>query len=450
MMDEKNEKENQLEKMRNIRDIAEKEIFEEQSISNSNKERSVENIKYLGKFKINDKEIDLYMLEENFDGNNKYKFVDEQGNKIAIKTEQGIVFAREELSVDKMEELQKAFLQAVPEKDLNKMEKQELEKITKELGISEKDIDKMSEIGLDKEKQKDLKDEEKDKEIDKEELKTVNTLQEMKTTIRINEREQLGQRFNFEEANQKPESKFEKIAVVHSNSLKQLDGKAQNGTKYSFVAVREDGSAQRIDDVIQMDNAFGTSNTEETMKFDADNTVRKNQTTQSRFKIKGTNETLSIENGQYGELKIYYGGKAKGSNEIVETQLETRNVRPTSRDLRETQSQYKGIENKNNQLEEANQHFKRGEEKISKEDADGDKNTQTHSHDDDTITLLDGTKTTFKEEAQKINCSEETLRAVYENTEGESANERLEKAKDKTQDIEAEEMGAPTLNRSLH
>lgn len=428
-MVEKERQEDLLNKMRNVRDIAEKEIFDEQSAKQSTQSRSIQNITYLGKFEINEKEEELFMLHEDIEGKMNYKVVDENGKKIAIKLEQGFVFFRE-LSVDKMDELQKTFLDKVPEKDLNEMEKSELDKIAKEIGIEEKNINKMTEMEL-----------EETNEIDKEEIKDIRSLQEIKTNVKVDERHQLTQMLNLEKINKKPESKFVKIDTVYSDSLSKTDGEKQNSTKYSFVAIREDGSAQRIDEILEVDNAFGNINNEETMKFDADETARKDISTTSRFKIKGTNETLSVENGQYGELKLYYGGKAKGSNEIVETQLETRSIRPTSREVRDTQSQYKGIENKNEQLKEANEHFEKGEEKTSIENADGDINNSEE------LILSNGTKTTFEEEARKINCSVQTLKRVYEETEGRTVEERLEEAKDITQDIEAEEMGAPTRNR---
>ena len=60
----------------------------------------------------------------------------------------------------------------------------------------------------------------------------------------------------------------------------------------------------------------------------------------------------------------------------VETQLETTNVRPTSRQLRELQADKKGIYKTENMAKEANEHFdNHNEESIGINAVDGDENT---------------------------------------------------------------------------
>ena len=62
------------------------------------------------------------------------------------------------------------------------------------------------------------------------------------------------------------------------------------------------------------------------------------------YKVKGSNEVFSFENGQYGEIKAYYGNMTKeDGTKFVGTQLETNNVWPTSRDVREQASDREGI-----------------------------------------------------------------------------------------------------------
>lgn len=378
-----------LDKMRSVRDMSEMEIFYEQSAKESTRPRFVQDVLYIGKIELENQELDMFIVEEVDGENSKFKVVDENGNKIATITDKGVIFTREELSVDKMEELQKVFLQAIPQKDLNKMESKELYEIAKELGQDKENIKKLSLLDLDKKiddkeeskQKKENKDEEK--EIDEQEVKKIRILQETRVNAKVDETNTLGKRINMEKYNQVPNSKFVKLAVVYAESIKDIDKKNIDSTRYSFVGIRADGSAQRLDDIFELDNTYGNTASKETLKFDADGTARKDNKINSRYKIKGTDDTMAVENGEYGQLKVYYGGKEKSSNDITETQLETNNVRPTSREIRETQSKKHGDRHRDEENEEANKHFDAGEEKISLKDADGNQETKTHTHEDE-------------------------------------------------------------------
>ena len=76
--------------------------------------------------------------------------------------------------------------------------------------------------------------------------------------------------------------------------------------------------------------------------------------TKSRYMIGDC--TLSIENGEYGEIKVYFGSKAKNSNEYVETQLETNQVWPTPKQVREMQEERRGMYRFDDMAREAKAH----------------------------------------------------------------------------------------------
>ena len=274
--------------------------------------------------------------------------------------------------------------------DLEEIERRELEEIAKALGIDEKDIEKMSEMDLVKEieeKQEDNKDNKpKEEKTDKQELneeevnKIINPQQEMKTKIKVDNKQTLGKVLGLDTG------EFTKVAIVYSEKLQELasNNEKTNTTRYAFVAIRKDGTAQTINDKLEIDSASGNNPYKESIKIDADETAREDNKIRSRYKIKGRDEYLSIENGKYGELKAYYGkGKTRSENEAVETQLETTNVRPTSIELRKLQATYKGKYNTDKMAKEANQKFDMRKEKIGIKSVDGDENTIEHTHDDE-------------------------------------------------------------------
>lgn len=282
-----------------------------------------------------------------------------------------------------------------------------------------------------------IKNQQKEQE-DREKTKNISIQQEIKTTTKINEKHQLGTELGIEKYNQS-NSKFTKIAVVYADDLKQLDEKNVESTRYAFIGIRQDGTMQRLDDMLEMDSSFGNINTEETIQFQDDGTAKKDSSTISRYKIKGTNDTIAIQKDHGGNLDVYYGGRGKGSNEIVESKIETSQTRVMSREQRETQSNIKGEYYEKEQMREGNVHFEEhGEEKIATRDADGDENTKTHdivdeksqpiSEDD----LIPYTNITWKEFANK--CGYRGDGAI------EHAKEVFDKAKENNKDKTNEEI----------
>lgn len=273
--------------------------------------------------------------------------------------------------------------------DLEKIERKELEEIAKALGIDEKDIEGMSQIDLAKEieEKQEANNKNKDKENKEQELnkeqtnQVVNTKQEMKINTKVDNKKTLGQVLGLNS------SEYTKIAIVYSDKLQSLNGKDKktNNTRYSFVAIRKDGTAKTINDKLEIDPISGNNSYRDAIKIDADKTARKDDKTRSRYKIKGKEEYLSVENGQYGELKAYYGkGKTREKNETVETQLETTNIRPTPIEIRRLQADYKGIYNTDKMAKEANQHFEKyKEKKVGIKSVDGDEKTKEHIHDEE-------------------------------------------------------------------
>lgn len=276
--------------------------------------------------------------------------------------------------------------------DLAQIERRELEEIAKALGTDEKDIQAMSEIDLvkeieennedgnkkdNKEKQKDKDD--KNKELNKKETKkVVNTKQEIKINTKIDNKKTIGQALKLDS------SEYTKIAIVYSDKLQELNAKNEkiNNTRYSFVAIRKDGTAKTINDKLELDSLAGNNSYKDSIKIDADKTARKDDKTRSRYKINGKEEFLSVENGQYGEIKAYYEkGRTREKNENIGTQIETDNIRPTSIEIRRMQADYKGKYNTDKMVKEANEHFEEHKDKkVGLKSVDGNKDTIDHLH----------------------------------------------------------------------
>lgn len=391
------EKEEIVQKMRELRDKRDLEILESQ-MNNVNldsdyqedlKDNKVLDVKYLGNLDVNGEEKGIYLIieqQKDKDGNlieiEKYYTEDLEflGGNNKGDGYDFIMLSIEYADNEKLLEGLNGF-DKEGELDLAQLEKEELQEIAKALGIDEEDIEKMSEVDLAEEIEKDQeeKEEPEEGELNEEETaKIVQDKQEIKLNTKVDDKNTLGSKLGLSTA------EYTKVAIVYSERLNEIQDADQptNTTRYSFVAIRKDGTAQVINDKLELDASSGKDANNEAIKIDADKTARKDDKTLSRYKITGKDEYLSVENGQYGEVKAYYGkGKTRDGNMNVETQLETSSIRSTDIELRRLQSDKKGKYNTDKMAEEGNKHFdEEHEEVVGLESVDGDEETVDHVH----------------------------------------------------------------------
>lgn len=379
------EKEEMLEKLREYADSISIDINK----TEQNSKTELKDVIYIGevtwKDKVNneDRSESLYIvkkeiLEINKDGKEETKQVNNYylGDKcIGAYLEEGEPYFTSAIEDDKLQAVKELLEKNEKESregiSLEKLENEELENIAQEMSkkygieLKKEDIQSMSEVAIEHELEEKF---ESKKELNKKETeKLTSDKQELKIDTKVDDKKTLGQTLGLSSG------EYSKIAIVYSDKLNGL----KNNTRYSFVAVRKDGTSEIINDRLEIDASSGNNSYKEAIKVDADKTARKDNKTLSRYKIAGKDEYISVENGQYGEVKAYYGkGKTKDGNMSVETQLETTNVRPTSRELRDLQADRHGTYNTENMAKEANEHFdEHGEEEIGINAVDGNPDT---------------------------------------------------------------------------
>lgn len=355
--------------------------------------KNVDNVKYLGEINIEDELKQIFLvieqeLDENGDAVNEYSnCYTEDGELLGRYVEYLDSIVMLEEFRDEYQQLNKLNINGII--DLKEIEKEQLEQIAKALGIKEDEIKSMSSMDLAQkiEQKQDAKEnsQEDEQTLNEEETKIIsNGKQEIKLGVRVDEYRTLGKALDLNE------SEYSKVAIVYSERLQEIQGEGEpiNNTTYSFVAIKKDGTAEVINDRLKVDERTGNNSLKESIKIDANERAREDNKTKTRFQIIGKNgenegksdlekETLSVEMGQYGEIKAYYGKGRSKENENIETQLETTNVRPTSRELREVQSERKGMHKDSNDksAKEAKANLENGKDDISMYSADGDENT---------------------------------------------------------------------------
>lgn len=167
----------------------------------------------------------------------------------------------------------------------------------------------------------------------------------------------------------------QKFVIVYSEDARQLsEAGEQNSSRYSMIAVMDDSSMLNLSDKLEEVKSEEKNSVEGRIQTDADEKTRVENNPASLYRIKGStsNETFCFENGQYGEIKAYYGNMTeRDGTTFVGTQLETNNVWPTSKEVREQASDRSGQYYSEDKKAETKKHVEHGDEKILIENSDG-------------------------------------------------------------------------------
>ena len=400
-MDRDLDKEKIIEKMRSLRDKRDLEILnqdlEEVNLDSDYQkelpENKVLNIKYLGKIEINNEPKDIYLVLEQ-----KQK---DDGSKIEIErycTEDGEVLGGNNNSDQfnfitpnekykdvegLVESLQSLDKQGIL--DLNEIEQERLEQVAKELGITVEEIKKISEIDSEKtvednEKENLEKDKDPDKEkktLSKKQVESISTKQEIKTEQKVTDKDTMASLLNVQGKG------YRKIAIVYSDKFKE----AGNTTKFSFVGIKQDGSAEKIDTIEQ---AYGTNPTKNVHSVNRDGSKIEEKKENSIFKIEGKTETqIAVYIGNMGTIEpSLVRTPAQDNEEAISIPIETSNIRPTTREIRELMNRNRNTRVKE-EIQEIEKHKKSGCKDFSIKDIADNPNNNTHEHQEFSEEYLD-------------------------------------------------------------
>ena len=316
-MDKDFDKEKIIDKMRELRDKRDLELLNQDMEdvnldSDYQKEVSknkVLNVKYLGTIEIDGEQKGIYLLieqKEEKDGRlaEIEKYYTEDGEFLGADSNldqfEFITLNKEYLNKEGLLE-QIESLDKEGRLDLNQIEKERLEELARELGIEPKDIEKYAEIDAEKEiNDKDRtddkledegkeneKDENDDKEVlSKKEVEKIPAKTEIKTNQKVTDKDTMASLLNVEGKG------YVKIAVIYSEKL-QDNG---NTTRFSFVGIKADGSAEKID---TLEQAYGNNPTKNVQTMNRDGSEIEEDKVNSIFRIKGKDEEqLAVNIGQ--------------------------------------------------------------------------------------------------------------------------------------------------------
>ncbi len=200
-----------------------------------------------------------------------------------------------------------------------------------------------------------------------------------------------------------------KLGIVESDELKNLRDENGNelqghSSRYEAVVITnergKDGKpiVRALD--LENDTQEGTNPTERNYQIKQNDESQKGDVL-TRLKIQGQ-ETIGIEKGDYGEVEVYHshnktlGGEGVEGNQSLDRQVETSNSKnpiegtdqATQKLAQEYQDGYRSVEETYQEAKQHENDKREPCEEIEVEDLDGDPNTSSHSHIDDTVSKL--------------------------------------------------------------
>lgn len=394
-----------IDKMRSLRDKRDLEILNQElkdiDLNSSDQKKlsdnKVLNVKYLGVIKIEGEEKGIYLVIEQKaqkDGTlaqiERYYTEDGEflGGDNSIDEYDFLTLDEKYMNnKDMLEKLQSIDKDGIL--DLNKIEQERMEEVAKELGITAKELEKMVEIDS------------------KKEIEKISTKSEIDTNRKVTDKETMASILNVQDKG------YKKIAIIYSDKM-QDNG---NTTRFSFVGIKEDGTAEKIDTIEQ---AYGRNPSKEINSVNRDGSKVEQEQVNSIYRIKGKKETqIAVDIGAMGTIEpSLVRTPAQDNEEAISIPIETHNVRPTTRETRELMNEQRNPRVKE-EIQRAKEHQELRCDDISLKDIDDNPNNNTHEHIEISEEYLDkcATKILENDEVSSIYNRNDVINRLKENIE---------------------------------
>lgn len=332
--------ENKIEKMRKLRDKRNLEIIKENK--NIITENEIKDVIYLGKLS-DDK--DIYLLIE--------QIVNERGDLVEVEkycTEDGEVLGGNNKSdsfdfilLNEKNKDNKELLRELEKLDgnriynLNKIEKERLEKIEDVLEIDIKDIKGLSEIDdkeLEKAEEKLNNNKTQEyKTITKKELEGIPVKAEIDINEKVTDNDTIASLLKIQDKG------YVKIAVIYSEKMSEKN----NTTTFSFVGIKSDGSVEKIDNIEQVEGNYPKTKVYE-IKEDGSKIEQKQMNSIYRIKGSGEEKQIAARIGEYGTIETSLLRESRNNKEALAAPIRNNyDSIPTSRDVSRIMTSEKNI-----------------------------------------------------------------------------------------------------------
>lgn len=285
------------------------------------------------------------------------------GDDLGFLNEINSIDESQELSLKELDKLldKVARILKIDKSDVLSLSKVQLDQAIQSKNSDELDISDDTEPSLDNEKQNNNI------------LNSSNIKQEIDLSKKIDNRYSLADKLGV--------SQSDELLIVYSSAVINNE----TTTRFTPVIRHTNGQIEQAKNLRQIGGIHSDKNVYETNR-DGSKVEKKNVT--SSFMIEGSNNLLTIRNGDMGRIEVGFGGTDVTSHRDAFTQrLETREMYYVTREVREEFKSGKGTRNFTHKLDEIENHEEHGCDKLTLDEADGDLNTG-HLHSDEVVQII--------------------------------------------------------------
>lgn len=277
-------------------------------------------------------------------------------------------------------------------------------------------------------------------------IKIGMSIEDIKSCASLDPKEKITDSQSFEDITNTV-GKYVKILPVASNS------KTQGTSRFVFYGITPKGEVEQVPGFEERD---GVNTGKEIYSMNRDGSVVKEKQTAALFMLRNGEEGFSVTIGQYGLIEVDYIRKDPTQNKYMGLTLNTRNEKPTTREVQEFMNDTRTtdaelaevIEKTGHQLDEHES------ETTLLNNIDDNPNNDQAIDIDEEIELHNGTVTTIRQESEKYSMSPEDYIKYFEEAQGDctsakimNANLSIEEEKNKDEDLDRGEQLLEKYNR---
>lgn len=302
------------------------------------------------------------------------------------------------------------------------MSKEDIEKAIQDRAkyLSENKLEGHEEEGQKYIEDKDQEPQDEEQAMEELSAKTGLSIDDIKSCSSLDPKEKITDQQSFEDITN-TRGKYTRIYSVASNS------KTKGSSRFAFWGITPDGKVEQLPGLEERD---GVDTGKEINSINRDGSVIKEKQTSALFMLRNNEEGFSVTIGQYGIIEIDYIRKDPTQNKYIGVTLNTEHEKPTTREVQEfmndtrtTDAELTGVIAKTeHQIDE------HGSKTTILQNIDEDPNNDQAIDIDEEIEMHDGSVTTIRKEAEKLDMSPEDYIKYFEEAEGDCSSDKIKNA----------------------
>lgn len=211
--------------------------------------------------------------------------------------------------------------------------------------------------------------------------------------------------------------KYTKIFVVASNSY------SKDNSRFAFWGLTPDGQVEQIPG---LEERQGVNTGKSIYAINRDGTEVKEQQTSALFTMPNEREGFSVTIGQYGIVETTYIRRSPEENKFIGSAINSTTQKPTTREVQEFMNDSRTTDRELQKTIDKTEHQLSETEKTNIKNIDNNPNNDVAIDMDAKIEMHDGTATTLREEAEKLDIPPEEYAKIFGETVGDCPSDKIE------------------------